>query len=447
MNESDIVVVGAGCMGAATAYHLLQCRPSLRVTVYDRDLTLARASTLLSDGNVRIQFNLEENILISRYAMEVLESFGDQMAVDGYRPDVGMKKQGNLFFVDEENLDAARQGLELQRSLGCNVEWLDMETIRQRYPVLDSDRFVGGTFGPDDGAVDPTAVTTGYRRAAEARGARFVQAEVEALETADERVTGVRLADGAVHTASTVVVCGGAWSTSLLATAGVEIPVEPVMRTVYVVRSDVADGEMLPSFFLPSGVYVISENPDTFFIAWVAVRRPRRLRLHPRRPVPVLRGHLAGAGGGDARLRPDGSRQVVGRPLRPEHAGRQRHHRRVARRVRPLSSDGLLRPRLPAVPRRRPLPSPRRSSARSRSSTCHASGPSGSSKIVLCSSTPGASSDAWKNSPSTYWRTGRTGTNGPATGSPPASAIGHGPSPAGGSGACRRVSSVSFPMT
>jgi len=71
-----------------------------------------------------------------------------------------------------------------------------------------------------------------------------------------------------VHSASTVVVCGGAWSTSLLATAGVEIPVEPVMRTVYVVRSDVAGGQMLPSFFLPSGLYVISENPDTFFIAW-----------------------------------------------------------------------------------------------------------------------------------------------------------------------------------
>src|SRR5690606_41935017 len=86
--------------------------------------------------------------------------------------------------------------------------------------------------------------------------------------TSGERVGGVVLADGTVHSASTVVVCGGAWSTSLLATAGVEIPVEPVMRTVYVVRSDVADGEMLPSFFLPSGVYVISENPDTFFIAW-----------------------------------------------------------------------------------------------------------------------------------------------------------------------------------
>ena len=109
--SSDIVIVGAGCMGASTAYHLVQRDPSLQVTVYDRDLSLARASTLLSDGNVRIQFNLEENVLISRYAMEVLERFGDEMAVGDFRPDVGMKKQGNLFFVDEDSQEAARQGL------------------------------------------------------------------------------------------------------------------------------------------------------------------------------------------------------------------------------------------------------------------------------------------------------------------------------------------------
>ena len=254
--SSDIVIVGAGCMGA----HRLPPGPRpLQVTVYDRDLSLARASTLLSDGNVRIQFNLEENVLISRYAMEVLERFGDEMAVGDFRPDVGMKKQGNLFFVDEDSQEAARQGLELQRSLGCNVEWLDMHAVTERWPVLASDRFVGGTFGSDDGAVDPNAVTSGYRRAAEARGARFVQAEVASLTTSGERVGGVVLADGTVHSASTVVVCGGAWSTSLLATAGVEIPVEPVMRTVYVVRSDVAGGQMLPSFLPPSGLHHLRE--------------------------------------------------------------------------------------------------------------------------------------------------------------------------------------------
>src|SRR5690606_9496775 len=78
--SSDIVIVGAGCMGASTAYHLVQRDPSLQVTVYDRDLSLARASTLLSDGNVRIQFNLEENVLLSRSAMERLGRLGGGVA-------------------------------------------------------------------------------------------------------------------------------------------------------------------------------------------------------------------------------------------------------------------------------------------------------------------------------------------------------------------------------
>src|SRR5690606_34556640 len=117
----DVIVVGGACMGASTAFHLLDADPSLRVRVLDKDLTLARSSTLLSDGNVRIQFNLDENIAISRYAMEVLEDFGDRMAVGEFRPEVSMLKQGNLFMVDPDNEAAARDGLEHQRRLGCNV--------------------------------------------------------------------------------------------------------------------------------------------------------------------------------------------------------------------------------------------------------------------------------------------------------------------------------------
>lgn len=58
----DIVIVGGGAMGSSTAYHLMRADPSLSVVVVERDSSYARASTILSDGNVRIQFNLEENI-------------------------------------------------------------------------------------------------------------------------------------------------------------------------------------------------------------------------------------------------------------------------------------------------------------------------------------------------------------------------------------------------
>ena len=265
---SEVIVIGGASNGSSTAYHLLEADPSLSVSVLERDPSLARSSTLLSDGNVRIQFNLEENIRISQYAMEVLEDFGDTMAVDGVRPEVAMRRQGNLFLVDEEGLAEARSGLELQQRLGCDVRWMDKSEVERLYPPLISERLIGGTFGPNDGSVDPTAVTLGYRRAAAARGARYQDAEVASLITDDDGVTGVQLSDGSTIEADSVVVCAGAWSTDLLASAGVTVPVVPVMRTVYVVSSDIGKGIEMPSIFIPSGVYVIPEHDGTFLIAW-----------------------------------------------------------------------------------------------------------------------------------------------------------------------------------
>ena len=62
----DAVIVGGGAMGSSAAYHLLALDPSMAVTVVERDPTYQRASTVLSDGNVRVQFNLEENISTSK---------------------------------------------------------------------------------------------------------------------------------------------------------------------------------------------------------------------------------------------------------------------------------------------------------------------------------------------------------------------------------------------
>lgn len=265
---SDVIVVGGACMGAATAYNLAGMERAASVTVFERDPSLRYSSTLLSDGNVRVQFNLEENIRISQYAMDVLADFADTMAVNGYRPEVAMRKQGNLFLVDHDGLAAARAGLDTQQSLGCGVRWLDASQITSAYPPLASDHLVGGTLGPDDGSVDPNAVTEGYRRAAMSKGVSFETAEVASLLVENDRATGVVLGDGSRRRADTVVVCAGAWSTGLLATAGVRIPVSPVMRTVYVVRTDVGRGLDMPSVFLPSGLYLIPEHDGTFLISW-----------------------------------------------------------------------------------------------------------------------------------------------------------------------------------
>jgi FAD-dependent oxidoreductase domain-containing protein 1 len=266
MNE--IVIIGGAATGWATAHHLLTLDPVLDVTVIEKDPTLRHSSTMLSDGNVRIQFNLEENVAISVYAMECLETFAEEMTVDGHVPEPQMRKQGNLFLVDEAGEADAKAGLATQQRLGCDSVWLDMATIEDRYPALASDDLIGGTFGPSDGSVDPNAVVDGYRRMALSRGAQPVTGTVQSLAMAHGRVTGARLADGSTVDADATVVAAGAWSAGLLGTVGVSIPVDPVMRTVYVVAGEVEGGESIPSAFLPSGVYIIPERDRTFLIAW-----------------------------------------------------------------------------------------------------------------------------------------------------------------------------------
>jgi glycine/D-amino acid oxidase-like deaminating enzyme len=263
----DVAIVGGGAMGSSTAYHLMEQDPTLSVVVVERDDTYARASTLLSDGNVRVQFNLDENIRISQYAMEILETFGDDMATDRYRPEVAARHQGNLFLADEDSKSYCMDGLALQQTLGCAVEWLDAQAIQDRFSGLRLDGIVGGTFGAADGSVDPGAVLRGYRNKAIELGARYLQDDVVEITTGDRCVAGARLASGDVLEAPIVFVAAGAWSADLVRPLGVELPVIPVMRTVYVVSTTVETTGM-PSLFLPSGVYALPESDRTWVMAW-----------------------------------------------------------------------------------------------------------------------------------------------------------------------------------
>lgn len=263
----DVIIVGGGIMGSSTAYHLLRSDPALEVMVIERDDTYRHASTLLSDGNVRIQFSLEENIRISQHTLEVLRTFSEDMTTPGFAPQISARHQGNLFLADETSAPAAREGVRLQQSLGCAVEWLDRKQIAERFPAFGSVTVVGGCFGPDDGSVDPGAVLRGYRNKAVDLGAEYVGDEVVALLGNDGAMRGARLLESGVVEARVVVVTAGAWSADLVRPLGVDLPVIPAMRTVYVVSTTVPTAD-LPSVFLPTGVYALPEADRTWVVAW-----------------------------------------------------------------------------------------------------------------------------------------------------------------------------------
>ena len=101
-NLFDIVIVGGGIMGCSTAYNLLVADRGLKVAVIEKDPTYTQASTTLSLSNARIQFSLRQNIQISQYAFEVLQRFDREMAVGDTAPNVGFRREGNLFLVPED---------------------------------------------------------------------------------------------------------------------------------------------------------------------------------------------------------------------------------------------------------------------------------------------------------------------------------------------------------
>jgi glycine/D-amino acid oxidase-like deaminating enzyme len=256
----DVIITGGGIMGSATAYYLTKADPALKVVVVERDPSYARASTTLSMSNVRIQFSLKENIQISRYAFQVLETFEEDMAVEDRKPRIYFHREGNLFLVDEHNLAAARRAFDLQRSLGCRIEWWSPSEIKAHYPLYETANLAGATFGPDDGHFDAYATLMAYKAKARSQGAEYLTGEVVKLRTANRQATGVALGSGESLSAGQVVNCGGAWAARVAETAGVKLPVIPVKRQVFVLDTAVKPDGPLPLTVLVSGLYFRTET-------------------------------------------------------------------------------------------------------------------------------------------------------------------------------------------
>lgn len=262
----DVAIVGGGIMGVSTAYNLLHGDNRLKVVVVEKDPTYARASTTLSWGNVRIHFSLKENVQISLHAMEFLKQFGKHMEVNGEEAPLSWHRDGNLFLVSDKALPAAKGAFEMQKSLGCEVEWLSVEEIKRRYPLYDLSGIAAGTFGSNEGYLDGNDLLQGYRRKAASLGATFIKDEATEILHSAGRIEGIRLASAVDFKSGAVVNCTGAWATSLLPTVGIRLPIEPTMRQVFAVDTAVKSEGPLPLTVFPNGFCFRSEIGRLLFV-------------------------------------------------------------------------------------------------------------------------------------------------------------------------------------
>ena len=228
--RSDIVVIGGGAIGAAVAYFVRLVDPSTEVLVVERDPSYGLASTLRASGGVRRLFSLPENIELSKYSIGFFEDFADTMAIEGEPADIGLKKNGYLFIVPLAQRDVLRSNFETQRTLGCNVAWLEPESVKDRFPSMNVDDLGAAVLSPDDGWLDPHSLLMGFRSKARSMGAEFIADEVTGLVRQGASVTAAELRSGERIEASQFVNAAGAWAKEICAMVDVQVPIEPLRR-------------------------------------------------------------------------------------------------------------------------------------------------------------------------------------------------------------------------
>jgi FAD-dependent oxidoreductase domain-containing protein 1 len=235
--QPSVVIVGGGVMGAATACFLARDH-GVCATVLERDPGYARASSALSASSIRQQFSTPVNIALSQWSLQFLRRVGDELAVSGERPSIGLVEAGYLYLATGSGEAALRANHATQRAAGADVALLSPAQLQARFPWLAADDLALGSLGlSGEGWFDGPALMQALRRKAMACGAHFVAAEATSFETAAGRVHAVRCAGRQRFAADAVVLAAGAWTAPLAAQLGVALPVAAKKRDVFVLDS------------------------------------------------------------------------------------------------------------------------------------------------------------------------------------------------------------------
>lgn len=272
----DVVIVGGAVIGSAVAY-FLTANPDFTgsVLVVERDPTYAKAATSLSSSSIRTQFSNPINVKISQYGSDFIKGFGDAMQVAGEaRPDLNFHQGGYLFLAataDQEQ--TLRKNHAVQRACGADVVLWDQEELARAFPHLRVDDLRLASYGQSgEGWFSNTGLMNGFKAKARAQGAEYVTDEVVAIGRDGARVTSVTLKSGMTVQAGTVVNASGPRAALTARMAGLEVPVEPRKRTLFVFDcartpegSATVNQGRLPLMIDPSGVFC---RPDgRFFLS------------------------------------------------------------------------------------------------------------------------------------------------------------------------------------
>lgn len=271
MAESfDAIVVGAGVIGASTAFHLAKLG-GLKVCVVERG-GVCTGGTARSCAIVRSHYSVSTNTELTVKSIEMFGQFKDWLEDED--AESGFTNSGYIIVAPEGDMAAKlAENLAMQAGVGADTFQISKEEALERHPLLalDDAQVIG--FEPESGYADPYLTTASFINAARRKGVVVkTDCPATALLIEGGKAKGVETAQGVLH-ADHVIVAIGPWSRSLTDGAGIDIPLEvsrhcvltlrsgdPYERTLPIVKDMATDNKM---YFRPStGGVVLAGTGD-----------------------------------------------------------------------------------------------------------------------------------------------------------------------------------------
>ncbi|MEO1199715.1 MAG: FAD-binding oxidoreductase [Pseudomonadota bacterium] len=235
LRSYDVVIIGGAAIGAATAYFLKRDLGfDGSVAVIERDPTFERASTTLSAASIRQQFSTPENIRMSRFGLDVFRTLEDRFGRDA---DIAFRENGYLLLATDAGVARLKANHDVQQAEGADIALLEPEALSARFPWLSTDGIALGAFGRSgEGWFDSHALLDLLRKGARDAGAVLLTGEVTGLDHSGGRIHHVHFSDGGRIACGACVNAAGPQAGAVAALAGVDLPVEPRRRPVFVFR-------------------------------------------------------------------------------------------------------------------------------------------------------------------------------------------------------------------
>jgi sarcosine oxidase, subunit beta len=245
VNNYDVIVIGAGVMGASVACHLARFGAK-NVLVLDR-LQIGAGTTSQSSGILRTHYSIPENVALARASWQIFKDFAGYLGDE--EASAGLVQCGYMICApDGPRLAPLEQAIEGQRSQGIEVRRLNAAEASDLLPIADfSDAALIG-YEPEAGFADAYLVTTSFARAARRGGVKIMEGvEVQRLLMEAGKVTGVQTSEG-VFTCAMVISTQNIWSQDIARWTGVVSPVTAERHAVIALQGPQAYSFKMPVF-------------------------------------------------------------------------------------------------------------------------------------------------------------------------------------------------------